>query len=160
RVVLRVRAEHGDDHLHVVAVALGEERADGAVGQARGEDGVLGRAALALDEAAGDLADGVEALLDVDGEREEVDALARGGAGRGRAGEAGAAVAHEGGPAGLLGEAAGLDAEHAAADGGLYSLCLHVWCPPVARRSVPGGRPARYRAALGRDGATWRSARG
>ena len=62
-VVLLVGGEHGDDDLDVVAVALGEERADRPVGQARGEDRVLGGAAFALDEAAGDLAGGVHALF-------------------------------------------------------------------------------------------------
>ena len=61
------------DDLHLGAVALGEERADRAVGQARGEDGVLGRATFALDEAARDLAGGVHPLLVVDCEGEEVE---------------------------------------------------------------------------------------
>ena len=61
------------DDLDVVLVALGEERPDRPVGQARGEDGGLGRARLALDEAARDLARGVHALLEVDREREEVE---------------------------------------------------------------------------------------
>ena len=47
-----------------------------AVDQARGQGRRLGRPALAAEEAAGDLAHGVHPLLDVDGEREEVDALA------------------------------------------------------------------------------------
>ena len=40
-VVLLVRAEHGENALHVVLVALREERADGTVGQAASEDGCL-----------------------------------------------------------------------------------------------------------------------
>ena len=80
RVVLVVRREDRDDDLDVVLVALGEQRADRAVRQARGERRRLGRAALALDEPARDLAGGVHPLLEVDGEREEVEAGARLGA--------------------------------------------------------------------------------
>jgi len=56
----------------------------GAVGHASGEDGVGGRATLAPGEAAGDLADGVQPLLEVDRQREEVDVSPglRAGAGR------------------------------------------------------------------------------
>ena len=67
-----VDAQHGADHLHLVPEALGEERPDGAVDHARVERGLLGGLALALEEAAGDLAGRVHLLLDVDGEREEV----------------------------------------------------------------------------------------
>ena len=56
RVVLVVRREDRDHELDVVLVALGEQRADRAVREARGERRGLGRAALALDEPAGDLA--------------------------------------------------------------------------------------------------------
>ena len=72
-----VRAEHGADDLHLVAEALRPQRPDGAVDHPGGERRALGGAALALEEAAGDLARGVRALLDVDGQREEVRAFAR-----------------------------------------------------------------------------------
>ena len=68
------------DDLHLVPEALGPERPDRAVDHAGSEDRLLGRAPLALEEAAGDLAGRVHPLLDVDGEREEVRALARLGA--------------------------------------------------------------------------------
>ena len=77
RVVLLVRRQHRDDALDVVLVARREERPDRPVGLASGEDRVLGRARLALDEAAGDLAGCVHPLLEVDREREEVEAGAR-----------------------------------------------------------------------------------
>jgi hypothetical protein len=79
----------------------------------------LRRARLALDEAARDLARGVHPLLVVDGEREEVGALAGllGGDGRGQ--DDAVAVAHDDGAIGLLGELAGLHAEDLAADLGL-----------------------------------------
>ena len=64
------------DDLHVVAEALREERAQRAVDQAAAEDLALAGAALAAEEAARDLAGGELLLLVVDGEREEVDALA------------------------------------------------------------------------------------
>ena len=63
-------------HLHLVAEALRPERPDRAVDHAGGQDRALGGAALALEEAAGDLPGGVHALLDVDRQREEVRALA------------------------------------------------------------------------------------
>ena len=72
-----VGREDRADHLHLVPEALRPERPDRAVDHARGQDRALGGAPLALEEAAGDLPGGVHALLDVDGEREEVRALAR-----------------------------------------------------------------------------------
>ena len=61
------------DQLGLVAPALGEQRADRTVDQARGERRLLAGATLALEERAGDLPGGVHALLDVDGEGQEVD---------------------------------------------------------------------------------------
>ena len=54
----------------------GKRRAQRPVGEAAGEDRLLAGPALTAEERAGDLARGVHALLDVDGEGEEVDALA------------------------------------------------------------------------------------
>ena len=72
--VLLVGADDGGDDLRLVAEAVGERRAQRAVGEPAGEDGVLGGTALTAEERAGDLAGGVRPLLDVDGEGEEVDA--------------------------------------------------------------------------------------
>ena len=83
-VVLHVGGEDRDDDLDVVAEALGEERAQGAVRHAAGEDGVRGGTAFAAQEAAGDLADGVHALFEVDRQREEIDVRARLGVHAGR----------------------------------------------------------------------------
>ena len=69
-VVDRERDRH---ELRVVAPVLGEQRADRAVDHARGERRLLARAALALEERAGDFAGGVHPLLDVDRQREEID---------------------------------------------------------------------------------------
>ena len=74
--VLAVDAHDGDDDLGLVAVAVGEARPQRAVDQAAGEDGQVGGPALTPEEAAGDAPGGVHALLDVDRQREEVDALA------------------------------------------------------------------------------------
>ncbi len=71
-----VGREHGADDLHLVAEALRPERPDRAVDHPRGEGGALAGASLALEEAAGDLARGVHALLDIDRQRKEVGALA------------------------------------------------------------------------------------
>ena len=73
-IVLLVVRQHGDDHLGVAAPAVGEQRTDRAVDQARGQRVLFGRAALALEVAAGNAAGGVVLLGVVDGERQEVDA--------------------------------------------------------------------------------------
>ncbi len=67
--------DHRRDDLRLVGVALGEERPAGAVDDPGGERLLLGEASLAPEEAARDAAGGVELLLVVDREREEVDAL-------------------------------------------------------------------------------------
>ena len=72
-----VDAHDRRDDLDLVAEALGPERPDRPVGHARGQDRPLARAALALDEPAGNLAGGVHALFNIDGQREEVDPLPR-----------------------------------------------------------------------------------
>ena len=120
-VVLLVRREDGDHELDVVLVALGEERADRPVGLAGGEDRVLRRARLALDEAARDLARGVHPLLEVDREREEVEP----GAGLRPVGGAehhGVAVADGDGAAGEPGEPAGFDGQRSTTELGLEDL--------------------------------------
>ena len=68
--------ERGVD-LDVVVVAVGEERTDRAVAHARGEDLLGGRTRFALEEAAGELARGVELLAILALQGEEIDPLAR-----------------------------------------------------------------------------------
>ena len=69
---------HGDrHHLHVVAHAFGEQGAQRTVDQAAGEDRLFGRPAFALDETAGNLADGIQLLFKIHAQREKVDAIAR-----------------------------------------------------------------------------------
>ena len=67
-----VDAQHGPDDLDFVAEALREQRADRTIDHARIQGGLLGGLALALEEAARNLAGGVHLLFNVDGQREEV----------------------------------------------------------------------------------------
>ncbi len=106
-----VRAEDGADHLHLVAEALRPERPNRPVDHACREDGALGRAPLTLEEAARDLAGGVHPLLDVDGEREEVCALARLGASLGCGEHHRVASADDDSAVRLLREMAGFEAD-------------------------------------------------
>ena len=77
RRVLHVDGEDGDHDLGIVPVAGGEEGAQRAVGEPRGEDRTGGRPPFPSEERAGDAAGGVEPLLKFDGEGEEIDAGAR-----------------------------------------------------------------------------------
>ena len=84
RGAVMVDGHHGADDGNVVAHILREQRADRAVDHAGGKDRLIGRAALTLEVGAGDLAHGVELFLKIDGEREEIHALAGlGGCGSG-----------------------------------------------------------------------------
>ncbi len=77
RIDGRIQRQHGRDHLHIVVEAIREQRPQRAVDEARGQGFLLGRTALALEEAAGDLARGVGLLDVVDGEGEEIAARHR-----------------------------------------------------------------------------------
>ncbi len=76
-VVLLVGGEHSDDDLHVVPEALGEQGTQRPVGETGRQDSLSARTPLPTEEAARDLASGIQPLLIVDGEGEEVDALPR-----------------------------------------------------------------------------------
>ena len=69
---LGVQRQRVDDDVHFVEEAVGKQRADRAVDQARCERLQLARLGFALEEAAGNLAGGVRFLDVVDGEREEI----------------------------------------------------------------------------------------
>jgi hypothetical protein len=115
RVVLHVVLENGDDDLRLVLVAIGEERADRTVDQARDQRLVLGRATFALEVAARDLAGGEVLFLVVDGQREEVLA-GLGLLGRNDGGEDhGLAQRGEHGAVCLAGDLAGLERQRLAA---------------------------------------------
>ena len=122
--VVIVVLQHGADDGNVVAEILGEQRAHRAVDLAGGQDRLFGGTALAAHEAARDAADRIQALLKVDREREEVDAVARLG-GRGRRDEdCGVAVAHQARAVGELRELAGVDGQLAAGDLGLKNAMV------------------------------------
>ncbi len=103
-----VGREHGRDDLDLVAEPVGKRAADRAVDHASGQRCLLGRARLALDEAAGELARGVHALFEIHRQREEVQILRelrRGGGDE----HDGLALTNQDGAAGLLGQLPGLE---------------------------------------------------
>ena len=71
-VDFRVQRHHRRNDLDFVEEAIGKQGAQRTIDQTRGQRFLLGRSAFALEEATGHAATGVELLLVVDGEREEV----------------------------------------------------------------------------------------
>ena len=128
--VLAVGGQRSDDDLHLVAHALGEERAQRPVGQARGQDGALGGPALAAEEGAGDAAGRVELFFELDAQGEEVDALAH-GAGTGGGGQQDRLAGAQGDrAAGQQGQRAGLDHDLVVADMTVELILLNLHgCP-------------------------------
>ena len=112
--VLVIDRHRDRDQLGLAPPALGEERAQRPVDHAGGEGGLLAGAALAAEEAAGDLARGVHALLHVDGQREEVDVA--GIARRRGAQHLRVPCRHDHGAARLPGELPGLELDRGTAD--------------------------------------------
>ena len=127
--VLTVGREGQQHELDLAAVALREERADRPVRHARGERGLVPGATLAAEEGAWDLANGVHPLLEVHGEREEVDARAGLAVGE-RGEEHGVAVAHGACGARVLREQSDADLEGLTLDLGAEGLLLdlHAGC--------------------------------
>ena len=124
RRVVVVVLQNGADDGNVVAQVLREQRTHRAVDLTGGQDRLLGRTALAAHEGAGDAAYGVHALLEVNGEREKVDAVARlCGCGGGNE-DCGLAVADEAGAVCQLRHLAGLDGQLAAGDLGLKNAVV------------------------------------
>ena len=72
---VRVHGHDGADDGNIVAHILGEQRTDGAVDDAAHQNGLVGGTAFPLQEGAGDLAHGIQLLLKVHGQREEINAL-------------------------------------------------------------------------------------
>ena len=105
-----VGGEHGQGHLDVVMEPLGKHGANGPVGHPGGQDAVLPRATLPAEEAAGDLASGIEPFFVVHCERQKVHVLGAGPVGhdRGRQHD-GVAVAHSDRAVGLERQLAGFD---------------------------------------------------
>ncbi len=83
RVVLGVGGEDEGDDLGLAAEAIREQGTHGAVNLAAGENFALAGTAFALDEAAGNASAGVGVFAIVDGQGEEIDALAGIGVGGG-----------------------------------------------------------------------------
>ena len=123
------------DELGLVVPALGEQRPDRAVDHPRGQGRLLAGARLAAEERAGDLARGVVLLLDVDGQRQEVDVAQV--AHRRGAEDHRVAGAHDDGSARLAGELSGLEGDLLAAD--LHRDAAHVKHAHVF--AFPSGRP-------------------
>ena len=112
-----VNAQHfaGDDD--VVAQVGREEGTHRTVDQTGGENGVEAGLALTAHEAAGDAADGVELLVEVDGKREVVDAVLRAGGGGAGDEHGGLAVADQNGGVAQLGHLADFHRKRAALKG-------------------------------------------
>ena len=119
-----VHAHDGACHHHVVAEVIGEEGADGAVDDAAGQYRRQRGLALAAHKRAGDAAHGVELLLKIHAQGEEVHAVT----GTGRDGDGhqygGLAIGDHGGRAGQLGHLAHVDGQRAAAQVHLVDLVV------------------------------------
>ena len=72
RIVLLIMGENGADDLGLVLEACREQRAKRTVDQARGQRVLFRGTAFALEEAARDLAGGIELFLIIHGEREKI----------------------------------------------------------------------------------------
>ena len=129
--LVRVDCQDGDNDLYFVAQALDECRAQRAVHQTASQDGFGRRAAFAAEEAARDAAGSVHALLDVHGQREEVEAFARVLAGGGCREQCGFFVdVNHGCTCSLLGQTAGFEADNSLAVSTVvdHGLCeLNFW---------------------------------
>ena len=117
RRVLLVGGEDCQGDLHVVVQALGEQGADGTVGEPGSEDALLPGAAFATEEAAGDAPGGVEPFFVVHGQGQKVYVLgARAVRHDGGCQHDGLAVADSNGAVGLEGEASGFQDQGFPAD--------------------------------------------
>ncbi|MPM71221.1 hypothetical protein SDC9_118184 [bioreactor metagenome] len=101
------RAHHG----HVVAEIVGEQGADGPVDDPGGQNALFAGAAFAPVEGAGDAAHGVQLLLKVHAQGEEIDSVPGTGGSGDAAQHAGVAVAHHDGGVGQLRQFAHLHGE-------------------------------------------------
>ena len=77
RCIVVLYGKDGSHNLHIVSIALREQRTDRTVNQAAAQNSRLARTSLSLYKTARNLADSVHLLLIVNGQREEVNALAR-----------------------------------------------------------------------------------
>ena len=139
-VILAVGREQQRLDLDFIVPALGEERADGAIGQAAGEDLLLGGTTFTLEVTAGVTASGRCLFAVIHGEGEEI--LTRLGlGGRNSCGEDdGFAELNGDGAVGLLCKAAGFDGDVLATNGDLNGMGHTSGCPTALRnftRSPP-----------------------
>ena len=133
RIVLVIGRQQQGDDLRLAGPSGREQRPDRPVDQAARQHLLLGRLALALEEATRDPSGGVGVLAVVDGERKEVDALAGARRRARRDDDHRVAVAHRDGAVRLLGQLARIDGERPSAD--LYLGRVHV-SAPVGVRAV------------------------
>ena len=120
RIVLAVRAEQDGLDLDFVIPALGEERANRAVGETAGEDFLFCGTTFALEVAAGKLSSSSSLLAVIDGQREEVLSVLRLGGGDSGDDDDRFAELNGDGTVGLLGQLAGFDGDLFIADLGGY----------------------------------------
>ena len=135
RVVLAIGAEHDALDLDFVEPALGEERADGAVDEAAGEDFLFGRAAFAFEVAAGELAGRSGFFAVIHGEREEFLACLGLGGGDGGDEDDGFAQLDGDGTVGLFGEFAGFNDDLLVPDGAVTFSDIMLF-PSVATEEL------------------------
>ena len=150
-IVLKIVAEHGDDDLRLVAVALGEQRTDRAVDEAGDQRLLLGGAAFALEITAGNAARCERLFLVVHGQRKEVDAgLGRlGGDDRGE--QSGLAPGREDRAVGLARDAARFEGELAPGPFKLFTMDFeHGYVSHGLRAAHTGGAAFAKQTAMGK----------
>ena len=126
------------DELGLITPTLGEQWADRAIDQARGQRALLPRAALALEEGTGNLPGCIHTLLDIDCEGQEVHVaeVPRGGCTKDHR----VARSDDDGAGGLLGQLAGLEGDLLTGDldGDPRLGVRHIQFPFCLRPSVGG----------------------
>ena len=133
RRMLFVHRQHGDDHLDLVVQPFGEQRTDAAVGEAGGQYGLGAGAALAPEEAAGDLADGVQPLFKLHSKGQEVDPFAGLVGHYGGGQQNGFSTGDGHGAMGLLGQSTGLQGHGMPADLAVNGEGVHQFLGGVYR---------------------------
>src|SRR4029077_5980086 len=140
-------------YLRLVLVALRPQRPDRPVDHACRQDGPFGRPPFTLEEAAGNLSGRVHPLFDVDGEREEVCALARLHPSLRRREHHRVAGANDDGAVRLLRQLSGLERHFAPADshadlgsafgGNCHQLSSTLLCREWGFESTPSAKSLR-----------------
>ena len=114
--VLVVDGERRHDHVGLAAIPVLERRTKRPVYQAAREDGLFTRPSLPPEERAGNAANGIHPLLEVDGEWEEIDSLTHRLGGGGGDEDLYSAESGDDGAVSLSGELAGGEGHGLAAD--------------------------------------------